>query len=194
MQTFIIDGEAVAKEEDCMSEIWKDIEGYEGLYQVSNRGRVKSLERIVMRKNGRPYSVPELIKERQIDHKGYDRIGLNKNGKKKRFFVHRLVLQAFNPSSDETLEVNHIDGNKLNNNVENLEWVTSSENSIHAFKNNLHNHQGERNTNASITDSEAKEIKKLKGKGLTQKEVGEMFGTTNYVVANIWNRRGWTHV
>ena len=194
MQTFIIDGEAVAKEEDCMSEIWKDIEGYEGLYQVSNRGRVKSLERIVMRKNGRPYSVPELIKERQIDHKGYDRIGLNKNGKKKRFFVHRLALQAFNPSSDETLEVNHIDGNKLNNNVENLEWVTSSENSIHAFKNNLHNHQGERNTNASITDSEAKEIKKLKGKGLTQKEVGEMFGTTNYVVANIWNRRGWTHV
>ena len=194
MQTFIIDGEAVAKEENCMSEIWKDIEGYEGLYQVSNRGRVKSLERIVMRKNGRPYSVPELIKERQIDHKGYDRIGLNKNGKKKRFFVHRLVLQAFNPSSDETLEVNHIDGNKLNNNVENLEWVTSSENSIHAFENNLHNHQGERNTNASITDSEAKEIKKLKGKGLTQKEVGEMFGTTNYVVANIWNRRGWTHV
>ena len=194
MQTFIIDGEAVAKEENCMSEIWKDIEGYEGLYQVSNRGRVKSLERIVMRKNGRPYSVPELIKERQIDHKGYDRIGLNKNGKKKRFFVHRLVLQAFNQSSDETLEVNHIDGNKLNNNVENLEWVTSSENSIHAFENNLHNHQGERNTNASITDSEAKEIKKLKGKGLTQKEVGEMFGTTNYVVANIWNRRGWTHV
>ena len=177
-----------------MSEIWKDIKGYEGLYQVSNRGRVKSLERIVMRKNGRPYSVPELIKARQIDRKGYDRIGLNKNGKKKRFFVHRLVLQAFNSSSDETLEVNHIDGNKLNNNVENLEWVTSSENSIHAFKNNLHNHQGERNTNASITDSEAKEIKKLKGKGLTQKEVGEMFGTTYYVVANIWNRRGWTHV
>lgn len=113
-----------------MEEIWKDIDGYEGLYQVSNLGRVKSLER--KDKYGRIFK--EKVKELQIDKDGYFRTSLwkGKNGSLKQ--VHRLVAIAFIPNLENKPIVNHIDGNKQNNNVENLEWCTNSENDLHAYK------------------------------------------------------------
>lgn len=103
-------------------EIWKDIKGYEGLYQVSNLGRVKSLERKM-----RCRKCKKIIKTATITNKGYYRLSLCKNGKTKFYHIHRLVAQAFIPNPDNKPTVDHIDRNKLNNNVSNLRWATYNE-------------------------------------------------------------------
>ena len=100
-------------------EEWKDIKGYEGIYQISNKGRVKTLG------NNRR---KEKIREGIEDNRGYKRISLCKNGKEKKYSIHRLVAQAFLPNPDNLPVVNHKDENKLNNNVENLEWCTQEYN------------------------------------------------------------------
>ena len=118
-----------------ISEVWKDIKGYEGLYQVSNLGRVKSLERIVIRKNGLKQTIRKRILKPQIDQGNYLRVGLNSNGKRKYFFVHRLVCEAFHENSENKPCVNHIDENKANNTASNLEWCTVKENCNHGTRN-----------------------------------------------------------
>ncbi|MFP7199698.1 NUMOD4 motif-containing HNH endonuclease [Lysinibacillus halotolerans] len=122
-------------------EVWKDIKGYEGMYQVSNLGRVKSLPRIVQRSNGRNYTVKErLLKIRDLKFKGGKKTRKTvrlKSGENKIYLVHRLVAEAFIPNPDALPQVNHIDGNPSNNNVDNLEWVTCKENAIHAYQNGL---------------------------------------------------------
>lgn len=105
-----------------MKEIWKDIKGYEGLYQISNFGRVKSLKR--MMKNRK---CEEIIKKPSITNKRYYKLPLCKYGKNKYFFIHRLVAQAFIPNFENKPTVDHIDRNKLNNNVSNLRWATYKE-------------------------------------------------------------------
>lgn len=108
-----------------MEEIWKDIKGYEGLYQVSNLGRVKSLERILKHKTtyGGTYTVKEKILKPKED-KGYYRYSLSNSGKNKLFFGHRLVAEAFIPNPQHYLIVNHKDENPHNNRADNLEWCT----------------------------------------------------------------------
>ena len=116
-------------------EIWKDIAGYEDLYQVSNMGRVKSLERIVSRKNGRRFSVNERILKPSTNHKGYLQVVLCKgSGKMKAFRVHRLVCEAFHENPKKKPWVNHIDENKANNTASNLEWCTVAENINHGTR------------------------------------------------------------
>ena len=117
-------------------EVWKDIEGYEGLYQVSTCGNIKSLPKV--RRNGTgTYIQKERLLKPSNTSTGYKKVELCKDGKRKGFKVHRLVAIAFIPNPDNKPEVNHIDGNKINNNIDNLEWVTSSENSIHAYETGL---------------------------------------------------------
>lgn len=108
-----------------MKEIWKDIKGYEGLYQVSNLGRVKSLKRILKHKTtyGGIYTVKGKILKPKED-KGYYRYSLSNNGKNKLFFAHRLVAEAFIPNPQHYLIVNHKDENPHNNKADNLEWCT----------------------------------------------------------------------
>ena len=105
-----------------MKEIWKDIEGYEGLYQVSNLGKVKSLKRMIKKRK-----CEELIKIASITNKGYYRLPLCKCGKVKYFHIHRLVAEAFIPNIENKPTVDHIDRNKLNNIVSNLRWATYKE-------------------------------------------------------------------
>lgn len=114
---------------EFIMEIWKDIKGYEGKYKVSNKGRVKSLKRLD--------SINHLIKTRILKQGGgqYPNVVLSKNGVAKTFLIHRLVATAFIENPKRKPCVNHIDENKSNNNVENLEWVTYSENQNHATKN-----------------------------------------------------------
>ena len=116
-----------------MTEVWKDIEGYEGLYQVSNLGRVKSLPK----KTKNQYSYKEIMLKQNKDKDGYLIVNLTKNKKGKTYKVHRLVAFAFIPKIKNKEIINHKDGNKQNNSVDNLEWCTNRENIIHAFKNNL---------------------------------------------------------
>lgn len=101
-----------------MKEIWKDIEGYEGLYQVSNLGRIKSLKR----KDSLGRTIQEKILKLSKTSWGYFRITLKKENKRKNFLVHRLVAKTFIPNPNNYLEVNHKDEDKLNNEIENLEW------------------------------------------------------------------------
>jgi hypothetical protein len=117
------------------NEIWKDAIGYEGNYQVSNMGRVKSLQRLIKRGHlNCERKVKERIKKVSLDKNGYIFLRLSKDGIKKNLFVHRIVASAFLNNDDCLPQVNHIDGNKENCRVENLEWVSQSENSKHAFK------------------------------------------------------------
>ena len=109
-------------------EEWKDIQGYEGLYQVSNYGRVKSLEREITYKDGRKKTISEKILHNFLSDLGYYHIMLSKNGVPKRYKVHRLVAQEFIPNSDNLPMINHKDENPKNNNVENLEWCTQEYN------------------------------------------------------------------
>lgn len=102
--------------------MWKDIKGYEGKYQISDSGNVKSL------------ITHKYLK--LVDNKGYKRVFLS-NPYRRWYLVHRLVAEAFIPNPENKPTVNHIDGNKQNNCVDNLEWATYSENNIHAIKNNL---------------------------------------------------------
>ena len=108
-------------------EIWKDIEGFEGLYQVSNMGRVKSLERIKW--NGRDYcKIPERIRKPQNNGNGYLYVMLWKDGKGKKYLVHRLVASVFCENPHGYTEVNHLDECKTNNCADNLEWCSRSYN------------------------------------------------------------------
>lgn len=112
-------------------EIWKDIERFEGKYQVSNTGKVRSIDRIDV--NGRFRKGVEL--KQLIEIQGYYRVTLWHNRHKKEDIrVHNLVAVQFIPNPENKKTVNHIDGNKLNNNVSNLEWNTYSENHLHAYR------------------------------------------------------------
>jgi hypothetical protein len=114
-------------------EIWKEIKGYEGLYQVSNYGRIKSLSHI----NYLGRLRQECILGSRLSDRGYHTAVLYNNGKPKSFRVHQLVAKAFIDNPFNKPHVNHLDGIKSNNFIDNLEWVTISENQKHAFKNGL---------------------------------------------------------
>lgn len=116
-------------------EIWKPIEGYEGLYEVSNRGRVRSLDRYTTGNRNRLLK-GKVLKNR-LNELSYCTVQLCLNGKPKSVRVHRLVAKAFIPNPDNKPFVNHIDGNPINNDVLNLEWCTQKENINHAYENGL---------------------------------------------------------
>jgi len=120
-------------DEISIGEIWKDIPNYKGLYQVSNLGRIKSVERKVKYQNSLR-SVKEKIKKTFIGKQGYERVELSKDGINKKYNVHRIVAKAFIHNLYNKETVNHINGIKTDNRVENLEWATKSENNLHAHK------------------------------------------------------------
>lgn len=112
-----------------MDEIFIDIKDYEGLYQISNLGRVKSLPKSDGNGNRERILVPEKDMRKNTQ---YERVTLSKEGKTKRFLVHRLVATTFIPNVENKPYINHIDNNGLNNSVDNLEWCTHTENMIHS--------------------------------------------------------------
>lgn len=126
-----------------MQEIWKDVVGWEGYYLVSNLGQVKSKERVMFYKFAKnkvetEKKVKEKIRKQKFNKStGYMMINLNKDGFMKCETVHSMVAKAFIGTYEKGYTVNHKDGNKLNNNLENLEIITHRENCFHAFKNNL---------------------------------------------------------
>ena len=118
-----------------MKEIWKDIEGYEGYYQISNLGRVKSLERYVNTRWETPRIEREKILKSCPDSYGYLTNILSKENVKRRYYLHQLIAKAFIPNPHNKPCVNHKDLDRLNNNIDNLEWCTKSENTKHGWEN-----------------------------------------------------------
>lgn len=135
--------------EQLNNEIWKDIKGYEGLYQVSNLGRVKNLKTNYLLKENTSFGL-------------YKMVALCVRYKKRLFSIHRLVAQAFIPNPLNKKEVNHLDGNKYNNNVSNLEWATRKENAQHAIKMGLQTKEQLAKAVSSMTAKTRKPILQIK--------------------------------
>lgn len=129
-------------------EEWRDVAEYEGFYQVSNTGKVRSVEHYD--RFGRLYEQVELTPH--VSRNGYLTLCLKAGGKRKMVLVHRLVACAFIPNPDNLSDVNHMDGDKTNNNINNLEWCTHSYNQYHAYANGL-NH-GSRKLGIDIVRSD----------------------------------------
>lgn len=115
-----------------MKEVWKDIEGYEGLYQVSNYGRVKRVAKKVTYCGGKEINYKEKILKPYNCDGGYQVVALYKNRDRTQVLVHRLVAQSFLDNPENKKEVNHIDFNPANNTLFNLEWTTRQENMRHS--------------------------------------------------------------
>lgn len=119
-------------------EIWKDIPDYEGIYQVSNKGNVKSLSRVLIFSDGRVYRFSEkILKISPVGEGKYPTIHLYRDGVRKTLSIHKIVAQVFIPNPENKKTVNHKNGNKFDNRVENLEWMTYQENNNHAICNGL---------------------------------------------------------
>lgn len=119
-------------------EQWKSVIGYEGFYEVSDHGRVRSLGRVIMRKNGSPLRIPPKVKAQCEGTHGYMVVSLSTEGITTTHCVHRLVAEAFIPNPDEKRCVNHINEVKTDNRLFNLEWATQSENFWHSYDNEVH--------------------------------------------------------
>lgn len=137
--------------EDLEGEIWADIKDYEGWYQISNYGRIKSFAR----------GVGKILKP-SLARNGYLYVTLKKTGSKKHFGIHQLVAENFIPNPENKPQVNHINGNKFDNCCENLEWMTSVENHKHAKETGLKNYKcGIECYNATFTEEDIRYIRKV---------------------------------
>jgi hypothetical protein len=175
---------------DLKNEIWKDIEGFEGIYQISDLARVKSLARYVPMKN----EIPTLRRERILKPSyayGYALVGLSKNKVKKSNSIHRLVACAFIPNPENKPEVNHkypLLGKSFNS-LWNLEWNTKSENTAHAVKNKLFKaYYGEKSHAAKLTE---KEVLEIRASNLKQVELAKIYNIDQTTISIIKTRKIW---
>lgn len=185
-------------------EIWKDIKGYEGLYQVSNLGRVKSLGRFHKFPNGGIYEIKPRILKNATETSGYLFVALY-NGYRKQYKIHRLVAEAFIPNPNNLPQVNHKDLNKQNNRVDNLEWCTASENIKHAFKhgvrkmpdklkNMIKNFDGENNPNSKLKKDEIIDIKTQINNGISYKKIAQKYNLNPNYIYLIKNGKVWKNI
>jgi hypothetical protein len=168
-----------------MEEVWKDIKDFEGLYQVSNLGNVKRL------KSKRVLS--ERLIGRSIDRYGYVKRVLSKNGKNFCFTEHRLVGMTFIENPEDKSTINHINGIKEDNRLENLEWNTNLENKQHAINSGLTNLKGIRHPKCKLTEEQVLEIIKI-GFSQTRTSLSKKYGISRTNVLGIIRGKFWKHI
>lgn len=191
------------KEFDGMKENWKDIVGYEGFYKVSNFGRVKSLNRLVPSKKTNGWMAIQEKILKQTNSNGYRAVTLTMLCVCHSHRVHRLVWTAFSGPIPNWLEINHKNGNKSDNRLNNLELLTHQLNMLHASNklDRFKNRKGEGNPRAKISEELAKEIKKhgesFSGKKRprgTISNAAKLFGVSRYIISGIWDQGVWGHL
>lgn len=171
-------------------EKWKDVVGYEGLYQVSNLGRVKRIGKA-------PGTVPGYILSTPLNSDGYPICCLHNNGRKTTR-VHRIVARAFlgTPPTNKP-EVNHLDGNKSNNRIENLEYTSRSENLKHVFRclgREPVRICGEKSGKNAITEEDVREIRKLAGQKIPYSKIEKLYPIGKAQIRRIVILEKWKHV
>lgn len=168
-----------------VGERWVDIIGYEGLYRISTLGRVSSYPKV---QNGNKM----IIRKITIDNRGYYRVCVGHNRKKETFKVHRVVAAHFIPNPNNLKEINHIDGNKLNNSVDNLEWSNRSLNIRHAFNTGLI--QPQRGSKNGFSILNEKQVTEIFQSNDTLKKLAIKYRVSKYCIYDIKRGRSWNHV
>lgn len=167
---------------DFAMEEWRPIVGYEGLYEVSSLGRVRSCERVI----------PSRLLKLQVTEEGYVRVHLS--GKNRRCAsVHALVLTAFKGPKPVNQVGRHMDNVRHNNTVENLQWGTQKENVADRIRHGTY-YQGSRHPNSKLTESDVATIRALSESGLTNVAISKWFALTPSNIGQIVNRKAWKHV
>ena len=185
-----------------MEEIWKDIDGYEGLYQVSNLGRVKGLEREIWirKRKGHARRIKGVMLRQCPDKDGYFTCVLCKNNICINGGVHRIVAKAFveNPKPNEYPIVNHIDCNNQNNRSDNLEWCNNSHNIKHAYRNGrCRDQRGEKHNLAVLTADKVLWIRKNyieRDKEFGGRALARKFGVCYATISSVIKNKIWKHI
>jgi len=181
-----------------MNEQWKDIKNFEGHYQVSDMGRIKSLEREIIKKDKKKSKVKETILKGSKDTKGYIQVELKKDGKRNIKMIHRLVAEAFLEKPKGKDQINHKDGNKENNKLDNLEWCTCQENIKHAWENKLNKARyGEEHPNHKLNKEQVQYIKKNyipRDKEYGARALARKFNVTLGPITKIISGKGWKQI
>jgi len=176
---------------------WKSVVGFEGLYEVNETGIVNSLKRRVYREDKPSYIRKAKYLSTPLDKYGYKKVTLSKDGEKTYTTVHRLVALAFVPNPDNLSEVNHKDGDKLNNHWKNLEWCTTEYNLKHAHKNNLvdyNKNSGENCYITNLTNEIVIEIRKKMDNGVRNKDIEKEYNLSRSAVSRIKTKKSFKNI
>lgn len=174
-------------------EQWVDVKGFESGYQISNLGKIKSKSRIVDYGWKKALRKEKILKTRICPKQGYEYTILSINGVRKTVKIHRLVADAFIINKFNKPSVNHINGIKKDNRASNLEWVTSYENTIHAFKTGLrHGVKGEKSHLSRLNNKDIKKIRKEYSNGdISQQKLAIKYGVSQSQIYRIVNYINW---
>lgn len=176
-------------------EQWKKIEEFNYEYEISSYGRIRSVENVIVRGNGWKYTRKSKILKPSAGG-GYLRGAVCVNKKMIQYKIHRLVALAFIPNNENKKEVNHIDGNKLNNHVENLEWCTRQENIEHCILNKLQKpFKGEEIGNSKLLEFQVIEIRnKFKPHVYSRAKLAKEYNVSEATIKDILYKRTWIHL
>lgn len=178
---------------------WRDVSGWEGKYKVSDRGDVLSVSRIILSKdhNDKPTKaiVDEKILKSKIEKTGYVSVTVKDRDRRMTFRVHKLVAQAFIPNPENKPQINHINGIKTDNRVENLEWCTQVENAKHAVATGLNTPTiGTRHWNHKHSEEDALLVKTEYEGGMSRKQISKKYGYEYVFVYNVTSGQRWKHI
>lgn len=169
--------------------MWKPVPNFEGLYEVSNKGKIRSLDREVVSSTGQRYTIKGKVLKPPTAGKGYLSVMLWKKGKPKRVYLHIIVATVYVKNPHNLPIVNHKNGDKTKCEASNLEWTTYSGNNQHAYDTGLHG-KGEKHYKAKLTLKDVRKIRK-EGKYTTYQKIADKYGVSKATIRDILENRTW---